>query len=68
LSLLRKVFFCHQGAKAPSFTKDKSLKDNPLVNLGVFVSLWQFHFLGLSEWIQGLGFKVQYLKIKIIKE
>jgi hypothetical protein len=47
-----KSFFCHQGAKAPSFTKDKSFKDNLLVNLGVFVSSWQFHFLGLSEWIQ----------------
>ena len=56
MSLLRKVFFCHQGAKAQSCTKDKLLKDNLLVNLGVFVSSWQFHFLGLSEWIQQIDF------------
>jgi len=36
--------FCHQGSKAQSYTKNKSLKDKLLVNLGVLVSSWQFYF------------------------
>ncbi len=49
MSLLRKVFFCHQGAKAQSFTKDKSLKDSLLVSLGVFVAISFFGFIGVDS-------------------
>ena len=37
------------GAKAQSFTKDKSLKDSLFVNLGVFVAISFFGFIGVDS-------------------